>query len=248
MYSAIIIEDEYHNRELLRNLLQQYAPDVNILAEADSIQTARQLLQENQPDLIFLDIELPDGKGFDLLKATPNLDFEVIFTTAYDHYALHAIRFCALDYLLKPLKINELQEALQKARRMLEQKNENLRLKELIQNLNKPQQPKRLALATGEKLEFVSSDQIIRCQGENNYTRFFLLDGRQILVCQTLREYEDLLKPQGFVRVHQSNLVNINQVKSFVRSDGGYLELVDGSKVQVARTRKEELLRALMRN
>jgi two-component system, LytTR family, response regulator len=246
MYKALIVEDEALNRALILDLLAQAAPDFSEIQSADSVKMALALLPVFKPDLLFLDIELPDGKGFDVLRSLNVADFEVIFVTAYDHYALQAIRFCALDFLSKPLQMEDLRVALQKARKLLAQKNENLRLKQLIQNLSTPQTPQRLALATGEKLEFIDPAAILRCQGENNYTRFFLDDQKQILVCQTLREYEDLLKPQGFLRVHQSNLVNLKKVKSYVRSNGGYLEMQDGSQVPVSRLRKEELLKALL--
>lgn len=245
MPSAIIVEDEKNNQQYLAQLLRQHCPQVQVAAISANIREALQAIARHRPELVFLDVELPDGNAFDLLKKAQPIDFETIFITAYDHYAINAIRFCAIDYLLKPLKTEELRIAVRRAVQKIAKDEENQQLRYLLRNLKAGNQPKRLALPTTERIEFVKTTEVIRCQGENNYTRFYLNGKRSVLVSKTLREFEELLSGDGFMRVHQSHLVNLQFVQSFVRSDGGYLLLADGSKIAVSRKRREALLQLL---
>jgi len=243
---TIIVEDEQHNRELLERLLQQHFPDLNILQKAINVSEGLQAIQQHQPALVFLDVEMPDGNAFDLLAQMEEIDFEIIFVTAYDHYALQAIRFCAIDYLLKPIKIPELIEAVQKVKDNLSIKWENIRLKQLIQNLDKKSDDKRLALPTADKTVFVPIREIIRCQGENNYTSFYLTSGNRLLVSKTLKEFEEILQDYDFARVHQSHLVNLKMIESYHKTGGGYLIMQDGSRISISRHRKDKVLHLLM--
>jgi two-component system LytT family response regulator len=247
MIKAVIVEDEPHNREYLGQLLAENCPEIIVLDSAENVAGGKKAISEHQPDLVFLDVEMPDGTGFELLQQIAPVECAVIFVTAYDHYALEAIRFCAIDYLLKPLKGGTLKKAVQKVIRQLDQQQENQLLRQLLRNLQQEQPgQKRIALPTQQEITLVEVAQIIRCQGENNYTHFYLKDGRHILVSKPIGEYEELLAPYGFIRCHQSHLVNLTEVRSYVKSDSGYLLMQDGAKVSVSRYRKEQVLEALL--
>lgn len=247
MIKALIVEDEAHNREYLGQLLAEHCPEIHLLQSAANVASGKQAITEHQPDLVFLDVEMPDGTGFDLLQQIAPVACAVIFVTAYDHYALEAIRFCAIDYLLKPLKVGTLKKAVQKVVQQIDQQQENQLLRQLLRNLQQEQPGrKRIALPTQQEIILVEVSTIIRCQGENNYTHFYLKDGRHILVSRPIGEYEELLAPYGFIRSHQSHLANLTEVRSFVKSDGGYLLMQDGAKIAVSRYRKEKVLEALL--
>ncbi len=240
--NCIIIDDEQHNLDNLKLLLVEHCPNANILGLANSAKQGLEMISKYSPDLVFLDIEMPDKNGFDLLESHGNVDFEVIFVTAYNQYVLQAIKSCALDYLMKPVSVSELVLAFEKVTQIVKQKKENERLKQLLQNLSNPNTPQKLALSTADELFFVSVNDIIRCKGENNYTYFFLTNGKSILVSRTLKEWSDLLESYQFIRTHKSHLINSMHVKSFVKKDGGYILMKDGSTVNVSRYRKEETI------
>ncbi len=246
MIKTIIVEDEKHNQELLERLLQEHFPSLEILQKASNVQDGLMAIRVHQPALVFLDVEMPDGDAFNLLAQIQQIDFEIIFVTAYDHYALQAIRFCAIDYLLKPIKVPELIEAVQKVKDNLSLKWENQRLKQLIQNLDKKSEDKRLALPTAEKTLFIPIREIIRCQGENNYTSFHLTSGSRLLVSKTLKEFEEILQHYDFARVHQSHLVNLKMIEAYHKNEGGYLIMQDGSKISISRHRRDKVLHLLM--
>ncbi|MEZ5041102.1 MAG: LytTR family DNA-binding domain-containing protein [Saprospiraceae bacterium] len=246
MIKTIIVEDEQHNRELLERLLHQYFPDLKIVHKAVNVADGLAAIRYQEPELVFLDVEMPDGNAFDLLSKMKQINFEIVFVTAYDHYALQAIRFCAIDYLLKPIKIDELLQAVHKVKNNINLKKENQHLKQLVQNLDKKPGDKRLALPTAEKTEFIPIQEIIRCQGENNYTAFYLNSGRRLLVSKTLKEYEEILQDYDFVRVHQSHLVNLFMVQSYHKNEGGYIIMLDGSRISISRHRKGAVIHRLM--
>ncbi|MEO9511320.1 MAG: LytTR family DNA-binding domain-containing protein [Flavobacteriaceae bacterium] len=242
---SILVDDEIHNLENLEHLIKNHCPMVSVIAKAASVDEAILLISTHRPDLVFLDIEMPHKNGFDLLDEVSEIDFEVIFVTAYDQYALKAVKSCALDYLLKPINTFELVSAVNKVHGHILEKRENQKLKLLVQNLKNINEPNKIALPTAEELYFVSVTDIVRCKGENNYTLFFLSDERTILVSRTLKEWDDLLSEHGFIRTHQSHLVNSIHVQSFVKKDGGYILMKDGSTVCVSKHKKENTLRAL---
>ncbi|WP_299780644.1 LytTR family DNA-binding domain-containing protein [uncultured Formosa sp.] len=242
---SIIIDDELHNQENLKRLLEMHCPEVLVLATASSADEGLSLITEHEPDLVFLDIEMPKKNGFSMLEDLAVVNFEVIFVTAYNKYVLKAIRSCALDYLMKPVVISELQQAVQNVLNVVKQKKENHKLKTLVENLKSNQGPKKIALPTADELFFVTVDDIIRCKGENNYTMFYMTDKRSILVSRTLKEWDELLSAYGFIRTHQSHLINKNHVKSYVKRDGGYILMEDGSTVSVSKHKKEQTLREL---
>ena len=243
---CILIDDESDNRENLRLLLDKYCPQVEVLAEAASAEEGIKKIREHQPDLLFLDVEMPEGSGFDLLKRIGTIDFEVVFVTAYNHYAVKAIKFNALDYLLKPVDIDELVQAVEKVAGKLSNRQPDQKLHNLLANLNQQSgQQKRLPLATTDRLHFIPIEEIIHLESESNYTRFFILNSDPLLVAKTLKEYEAILSGYNFIRPHQSHLVNPHYIKTFVRHDGGYLLLTDETRIEVARSRKEEILKKL---
>ncbi|MDO5968397.1 LytTR family DNA-binding domain-containing protein [Flavivirga aquimarina] len=242
---SIIIDDEVHNLENLKRLLEKNCPNVEVVAMASSAEEGLELIINQVPDLVFLDIEMPNKNGFEMLESIGNVNFEIIFVTAYNQYVLQAIKSCALDYLMKPISISELKEAVLRVSQVVTHKRENQKLKVLVDNLKSINQPKKIALPTTEELHFVSIDEIVRCKGENNYTMFFLTNGTSILVSRTLKEWDDLLSSHQFIRTHQSHLINSIHVKSYVKKDGGYILMNDGSMVSVSKHKKEQALSKL---
>ncbi len=241
--NAIIVDDEANNRENLRLALASYCEEVNIIGEADSAITALDVIKKQQPDLVFLDIAMPLGDGFQLLESLDKIDFDIIFVTAYNQYAIRAIKFCAIDYLLKPIDALELKQAVNRVLANQEKKQQQQKLELLLSS--RLDSPQKIALPQSDHVEFVDLNQIIRCQGEKNYTWFYLQDGRKLLVSQTLKEYVELLEDAHFFRVHQSHLVNLQQVKKYSRRDGGYVVMTDKEQIPVARNRKDALQVAL---
>lgn len=242
---SILIDDEIHNLENLKGMIEKHCPNVEVVAVAESAKEGLKLINTVNPDLIFLDIKMPNKNGFEMLESIAHINFEVIFVTAYNQYVLKAIKSCALDYLMKPVSITELKEAVFRVSKVITDKIENQKLKILVDNLKNINQPKKIALPTAEALHFVSIDDIIRCKGENNYTMFYLSNGTSILVSRTLKEWDELLSSYQFIRTHQSHLVNSAYVTSFVKKDGGYILMNDGSTVCVSRHRKDGTLRKL---
>lgn len=244
---AIIVDDERSNRENLQHLLQVYAPDVQIITTADDVNSALKAINQHRPQLVFLDIQLHAKTGFDLLKQLGDITFEIIFVTAYNQYGIEAIKFSALDYLLKPIDIDDLKLAVDKARKAIQQKQKNERLNYLLDYLkdDKKATP-RIALPMFSETRYVNIPDIVRCEADNTYTQFILSNGEKILVSKTLKEYSDMLISHGFIRSHQSHLVNISHIKSWLREDGGSLLLNDGTKIPVSKLNREKVKEALL--
>ncbi len=243
--NVILIDDEAAVRNAIRSLLAENFPDINILATAGNIQEGYDAIINNKPDLLFLDIELPDGTGFDLLKKFPRVPFKIIFVTGHHEYALDAIKVSALDYVLKPIDTDELCRAVEKARSVINQQEQQLKLQALSENLQGKKVLKRIILHTSDHLQIVSVSDIVRAEADSNYTSFTLSDGKHILVSRTIKEFESLLSGSGMIRVHQSHLVNLTYIDRFVKRDGGYLLLKDNTKVPVSPILKKQVLQAL---
>lgn len=242
----MIIDDEAPNRENLHNLLQRYCPDITVVAHAGSIEEGLRLVQKHRPELLFLDIQLHGRSGFELLKQLEQIHFEIIFVTAYDQYGIQAVKFSALDYLLKPIDVEELQAAVQKARVKLSQRKTNDRLEYLVSYLKSGKEtPPVIALPLQDEIRYVPVSDIIRCEASNTYTYFYLQGGEKILVSQTLKEYDGLLHSHGFLRTHQSHLVNPGWVKSWIKEDGGSLLLKDATRIPVSKSQREAVKRGL---
>jgi two-component system LytT family response regulator len=245
--TALLIDDESNNLANLAGLLASYCPEVTVVGEAQHADEGREKILRLHPDLVFLDIQMPGTNGFQLLQQLPSPSFEVIFVTAHDQYGIQAVKFAAVDYLLKPIDVNELKAAVQKSANRLAEKKKNNQLDNLLQLLHQQQnkQEHRIALATQKETRFLYTRQIIRCESDNNYCYFFLDNGEKLLVSKPMYEYDPLLSPYGFVRCHQSHLVNKIFVKSWVLEDGNFLLLDDGTTIPVSRNRKDAVLEAL---
>jgi len=244
MIKAIIVDDEINARENLSFLLNNYCSQVKINGSAESVSEAIELIQSTQPELVFLDIEIGEGSGFDVLEAIKNTPIEVIFTTAFNHYAIKAFKFSAIDYLLKPIDIEELKEAVQRAEERVKGNKLNNRLDFLLNNLgdNKDKKLRRIGLPIQGGIQFFALDEIIRLQSQSNYTTFYLTRNREFLISKTLKEYDEMLCDHGFVRIHQSHLVNIDHVAQYQKADGGYLILSDGSNVPLSKNYRDNFL------
>ncbi len=245
MIKALIVDDEQSSIDLLQWLVAQYCPDITAVQTARSVRDAIPVLQAFQPDIVFLDIQMPHQSGFDLLTSVDNWNFEVIFTTAYNEFAIQAIRFSALDYLLKPIDETELKKAIErfKAKRIYAPAGQLL-FRNFMQNISIQNKDKfKLALADASEVKYVQLDEIIRLQAESNYTHIFLGGNKIFVSAKTLKDYDELLKGHHFLRVHKSHLVNPAHIESYDRS--GMLQMSDGSKVEVARRKKEFLQQAL---
>lgn len=242
---SIIVEDELNNQQNLLNILNEYCPSIEVIALCSSALDARLKIMELNPDLVFLDIEMPGGDGFSLLENLPELKFEVIFVTAFSNYAVKAIKFSALDYILKPIDTMELLKAIDKASIKIKDKLDNKRMLNLLKNQHKEGHRKTLALPLSDKIEFIEVSNITRCQAEGNYTTFHLANGEKLLISKTLKEYDELLTPFDFLRVHQSHLISLNYVKSFIKTDGGYISMKDGTSITISRQRREIVMNAL---
>lgn len=214
-FRSLIIEDEPDNRENLRLMLKNYCPGIEVVGEAGNVAEGLTEIIRIKPDLVFLDVEMPDGTGFDLLRSIPGFNFHVIFVTAYSNYAIKAIKFNAMDYILKPIDIAELIQAVGKVSQKKVADESMSKLQNLLANMDiSDPQSKRIALPSADALQMVEISNIIRLGGENNYTRFYLKNNKPILVSKTLKDYVSLLEDYGFFRVHQSHLVNLKCVKS----------------------------------
>lgn len=238
---TIIVEDMARAKELLRADLKAYCPKVEIVGEASSVVTGAKLLRQVKPDLIFLDIMLGDGTGFDLLEIFPNLNAKVIFVTAHEEHAIQAFRYAAIDYLLKPINTDDLIAAVMRASNQIGLNRESLSL--LKNTIQFPDRlPQRISLSNQEKISVVDIDQIVRCESDGNNTRVFLKNGEKIFVTKTLKQYEELLLQHHFLRTHQSHLINTLYIKEYNRSDGGYLLLKDGQHIPVSVRKKKTIM------
>ena len=248
MIKAIIIDDETDCCETIAELLQTHCPEVEVTGIYHNGAEALPAILQHQPDLVFLDVEMPKMNGFEMLEQLTQVNFDIIFTTSYDQYALKAIRFSAIDYLLKPIDRNELQKAVQKIMQR-SQRTISKQVEILMQRIHQPAKSiSKIALPTMEGLQMIPVDSIISCESDGNYTTLLLKTRQKLVVSTSLKEMEEVLEDYSFVRVHRSYLVNLNEVEKYVKGEGGYLVMSDGSSVDVSRNKKEILLRKLLPN
>jgi len=243
MLQVIIIEDEPRGRETLKNLLTEYCTDINIVGMAGTVKEGIQIIRNTRPDLVFLDIELHSGTGFEILENVDRYDFEVVFTTAFENYAIRAIKFSAIDYLLKPIDITELRDAVEKVRQRREVDSRNNKLWNLVQNFNRKKiEQKIITLSTLDGFEFVEVADIIKLEANGAYTTFFIKPDKKMLVSKNLKEYEMMLADYNFFRVHHSCMINLHEVEKYVKADGGYIKLKDGSTANLSQRKKEKFM------
>jgi two-component system LytT family response regulator len=249
MIKTVIIEDEQKSRDMLAAIIQKNCPELEVTGLARDVKEGVELIKTQKPDLVFLDISMPDGSGFDLLEQVAGSKFELIFATASDQHAIRAIKYSACDYLLKPIDIDELKSAVSK---VVKKKNaipnmENLQF--LIQHLKRSDENfQKITLPTGNAYEIVNVKDIIRCEADGSYTTFFLSDKRKLMVSAGLKHYEELLPESDFIRVHHHHLINMNHVLRFLKEDGGYAVMTDGTKIEISRRKKEAFMEKLTRS
>jgi two-component system, LytTR family, response regulator len=242
MIRAIIIDDEKTSRDALLGLITRYCNEVTIVEQANGYKSGIEAIEKHNPDLVFLDIQMPDGSGFQLLEDIKEINFEIIFTTAFDQYAIKAIKYSALDYLLKPIVPSDLVTAIQKLVKKKSGTEINSSIKVLLDNLKNKSESKKIVLSTLDQIHVVAIEDIVRCESDDCYTRFILNDGKVLLICKTLKEYDMLLEEQNFLRPHKSHLININHISGYFKNDGGCILMSDGAKVPVARRKKDKVL------
>lgn len=247
---AIIVDDEEKSRRVLRNLLEKFCKEVEVCAEAESAQRAAQLIDEHKPQLVFLDIQMPTGSGFDLLRKYKELPFEVIFVTSYDEYAINAIKFSALDYLMKPVEVEELKTAVAKANRKSATSNSSgLQVINLLNNTSEDHVEKSVAVHVNEKVMFIKINTIVRIEADNRYSHLYTKDGNKYTVTKTLKEFEEFLaNNKSFVRINKNYMINLNSVKNYSKGEPCVIETDDGSMFEVSRRKKQEILEVLKKN
>lgn len=241
---AVIIDDETSLRESTQTLLSIYCPDIEIVGQAACVKDGIDLINKESPDLAFLDVEMPDGTGFDIVHAFRERNFAVIFITGHDEYAVKAFKLSAIDYILKPIDPEELERAVNKAKASFAAGLSGLKMKALESNMA-DKKIKRIVLKDSEKVYLIGVGEIVRCESDDNYTRFYLTEDRKVMVSTTLKEYETLLASQDFFRCHQSHLINLNYFDHFDKREGGSVHMKDGSILPVSVRRRDSLMKAL---
>jgi two-component system LytT family response regulator len=245
MITALLIDDDDNLRAGMKSLLSRYAPEIAIMGEADSVKTGTELLLKTEPQVVFLDIHLGDGSGFDLLEEVNKrgkLNSQIVFITAHEQYAIKAFRFSALDFLLKPVDPDELEKVISKIKNVLVKSESVAHIDLLLENIRKKVDNfKRIALSTADGIHLFEISDIIRCESEDNYTKFYIKNNKPVLISKTLKEYEDLLTEHGFERIHQSHLINLSYLKSYIKKDGGYVVMADNSNLPISQRKKERL-------
>jgi two-component system LytT family response regulator len=240
---TLIVDDEPNAVDFISSIIGEYCPDLEVISKAYDVPEGIKSINEMKPDLVFLDVEMPNGTGFDLLTHFPDKDFDVVFITAFNHYAIRAIKFSAVDYILKPINIKEFIESvnkvLQKRTESSSKSNENFKI--LLENLRSGS-PSRLAIPTTDGMEYLNPKEIIRIEADRSYSWFYMTGNRKILVSRHLKEYQDLLGDRYFFRSHNSHLINLKYVRKYVRKEGGFIEMQDGAQIPVSRNRKDLFL------
>jgi len=248
MYHTIIIDDDQLARRGLRRILEQNFEEIEIMGEADSVAAGLSLIKEVDPDLVFLDIEMPDGTGFSLLEQLPSVNFKVVFTTSYSDYAITAFKYSAFDYIVKPVLVENVKSTISRINEipvMLEKQ----RIEVLRKNLTRSNdEDTTIALPEINGFSIIKVVDIIRCEGERNYSRIFFKDGRSVLISRTLLEFDNMLVSHGFFRIHRSHLISLRNVNRYLKTDGGVVEMIDKTQLPVSPKFKDELLNRLLYN
>lgn len=242
---VLIVDDEQDSRDTLENYLSKYCNDVTIVDKCENIAAAKKVIEKSKIDILFLDVEMPFGNGFDLLDSLEKVDFEVIFVTAFSHYAIKALNLSASYYLLKPVDIDELVESVERVRKNLESSDWIAHTKVLIDNLSQVnKQNQKIIMPLIDGFEVKNITDVVYCKAEDNFTRFFLTDGTELLICRTLKHYEEALVECGFCRIHRSYLINLEYVTKYNKGKGGFVTMNNGKELEVSATKKNGFLEA----
>ncbi|HET6559563.1 MAG TPA: LytTR family DNA-binding domain-containing protein [Prolixibacteraceae bacterium] len=248
MYHTIIIDDDQLARKGLRHILEKNFEEVQIMGEADSVTSGLALIKEFDPHLVFLDIEMPDGTGFRLLEQLSKINFKVVFTTSHSDYAITAFKYSAFDYIVKPVLVENVKSTMKRIKE-IPVLSEKQRLEVLINNLSRPSNEEAtIALPEINGFSIIKVKDIIRCEGERNYTRIYFIDGKSVLISRTLLEFDNMLVPHGFFRIHRSHLISLRNVNRYLKTDGGVVEMVDKTLLPVSTKFKDELLNRILYN
>jgi two-component system LytT family response regulator len=244
MVRIIVLEDEKPVLETITEIVKNHCEETELIGVARNIRSAKEIIQKSNPDLVLLDINLPDGTSFELLEQLKTIDFKIIFITAFEEFAIKAIKLSAIDYLVKPIDPIELIEAIKKAQEAVNQANNNLKLNALLSNVKGiANKTKKIILKTAENIHLIDVNDIMRCESDGAYTRFYLNDGKKIMISKVIKDYEEMLHDYGFLRVHKSHIINLNFIDRFEKSDGGSVILKDQSSIPVSVRKKESLLK-----
>jgi len=240
----LVIEDEFRTRKAIISIAEKIGDDISVVGWAENVEQSIKLIEEKRPDLVLMDIQLTDGTAFDVLKEIDTVDFRIIFLTAYENYAIEAIKFSAFDYLLKPFTEEELTASILKFKDTMNTESKEKSVEVLLNNL-KENTNKKIILKTNNDLHIVSISSIVRCEAESSYTHFFLYNGTEITVSKNLKKFEQDLKPYHFVRVHNSHIINVDYITKFSNNNGGVIELINGTTIPVSKRKKEELIKII---
>jgi two-component system LytT family response regulator len=244
LYRILIIDDERAIRSVIKDIITKYIPGSDEIREADGVITGWEAIRDFSPDIVLLDIRMADGTGFDLLNKCDQIGFKVIFTTAFEEFAIRAFKYSAIDYILKPIDPDELANAIHKAGRLLQQEMAQ-RLGALRENLDPDNIHKKILLKTAENIYLVKIDDLVCCESDQVYTRLYLSDGKMIMVSRSLKEFEEMLVPAGFFRIHKSYMINMDQIDHFEKADGGFVVMRNGMRVPVASRKREQFLQMI---
>lgn len=244
MIRVVIIDDEDAARNFIEKILVSNFKDIDVVAQASNVESGINTINKYSPDIVFLDIDMPDGTGFDLLQQLQKIDFKLIFVTAHSQHALKAIKFSALDYILKPVDILELVQTVKKALNIIEKETEQIKIKTFLSNISNLNGNKKIVLKTSDNIYVINVKNIIRCLSESNYTTLYINDKRKIVISKTLKEYENLLCEFGFIRIHRSHLININYIERYSK-DNSILHMKDNSQIPVSHRKKDQLIQIL---
>ena len=243
---TVIIDDERKSRDSIRNILMLLDPDIEISGEAEDVASGYELITSSKPQLVLLDINMPDGSGFDLLRKLGKIDFKLIFITAYEQFAINAFEFSAIDYLLKPIDPTKFKIALDKARDSFDKDQLEIKINALFSNISQVNnKTKKLVLSTSERIHIVETKDIVRCESESSYTSFYLVDQTRVVVSKNLKAFEELLKDCDFFRPHQSHLINLNFIDYYDRQDGGFIVMKSGDSIPISQRKREFFLKII---
>jgi len=242
MLRTVIVDDEPDAVRFIESIIGEYCSDIEVVGKAHSAKEGVDVIRDAAPDLVFLDVQMPHGTGFDLLSSLPEKTFDVIFITAFNHYAIQAIKFSAVDYILKPININEFLQAVKKVQdKQAGGERQSLNYEALLENIRSPR-PSKLAIPTADGIEYLNTLEIIRLEADRSYSWFYMTGGKKHLVSRNLKEYQELLGDLNFFRPHNSHLINLEHVHKFIRHEGGYIEMDDGSAVPISRGKRDLFL------